>query len=68
MDNNNLRRFFGAALTILGTLIILFAMIAYLQHGKLVLGMSIRNVGDAIIPFLVGGIFFGAGVSLVRQS
>jgi hypothetical protein len=69
MDNNNsFRRFFGAFLTILGTIVILFALVAYLSDGKPVLGMRVQNFGDAVAPFLVGVIFFGAGIGLVQRS
>nr|WP_293835075.1 hypothetical protein [uncultured Arsenicibacter sp.] len=68
MDNANFRRFFGAFLTILGTFVILFALVAYLKDGQAVLGMKVKNLGEAIVPFLVGLVFFGAGVSLINRT
>jgi ABC-type transport system involved in multi-copper enzyme maturation permease subunit len=69
MDNSNsFRRFFGAFLTILGTIVILYTLVLYLNHGTGTTGMQIRNLGDAVVPFLVGILFFGAGVGLVQRS
>lgn len=68
MDNNtNFRRFFGATLTILGVLVVLFALIAFLSDGRPVLGFSI-NKGESIAPFIVGMIFLVTGVNLVREA
>ncbi|GAB4022864.1 hypothetical protein [Spirosoma koreense] len=69
MDNNNtnFRRFFGASLTILGVVVVLFALIAFLSDGKAVLGMHISK-GESAAPFIVGMIFLVTGVNLVRES
>lgn len=68
MENNtNFRRFFGASLTILGVVVILFALIAFLSDGKPVLGLSVSKV-EAAAPFIVGMIFLVTGVNLVRES
>ena len=68
MDNNTqFRRFFGAALTIIGTFVILFACVAFLSDSKPVMGFSITKVESAV-PFIIGMIFFLSGVSLVRES
>ncbi|WP_266367714.1 hypothetical protein [Tellurirhabdus rosea] len=66
-NNTNFRRFFGAMLTILGTIVILFACVAFLSDGKPVLGLSVTE-WEALAPFLVGVVFFSAGISLVRES
>ncbi len=69
MDNSNsFRRFFGAFLTILGTIVILYTLVLYLNHGNPTTGMHIKNLGEAVVPFLVGILFFGAGVGLVQRS
>lgn len=68
MDNTNFRRFFGAFLTILGTIVILFALVAFLKGGQPVLGMTVKNIWQALVPFGVGIIFFFAGVSLINNS
>ena len=66
-NNTNFRRFFGASLTILGVVVVLFALIAFLSDGKPVLGMHVSK-GEAAAPFIVGMIFLVTGVNLVRES
>lgn len=68
MENTNFRRFFGAFLTILGTFVILFALVAFLKDGKPVLGMTVKNIWESLVPFGVGIIFFLSGVSLINNS
>ena len=68
MENKtNFRRFFGASLTILGVVVILFALIAFLSDGKPVLGLNVSK-GEAVAPFIIGMIFLITGVNLVRES
>ncbi|GAB3928296.1 hypothetical protein [Larkinella terrae] len=67
MDKNNFRRFFGATLTILGIIVVLFACVAFLSDAKPVLGMSI-NKWESLAPFIVGLVFLGAGVSMINNS
>lgn len=70
MDNNNtnFRRFFGASLTFLGVVVVLFALVAFLtDEGKPTLGMHISK-GEAAAPFIVGMIFLITGVNLIRES
>ncbi len=68
MENKtNFRRFFGASLTILGVVVVLFALVAFLSDGKPVLGLSI-NKGESAAPFVVGMIFLVTGVNLVREA
>lgn len=68
MDNNtNFRRFFGASLTIIGVVVVLFALVAFLSDGKAVLGMTISKA-ESMAPFIVGMIFLITGVNLVRES
>ncbi len=68
MENKtNFRRFFGASLTILGVVVILFALIAFLSDGKPVLGLNVSK-GEATAPFIIGMIFLVTGVNLVRES
>ncbi|PRY40012.1 hypothetical protein CLV58_107106 [Spirosoma oryzae] len=64
---NNTRRFFGTSLTILGVVVVLFALVAFLSDGKPLLGMSI-NKAESAAPFIVGMIFLITGVNLVRES
>ena len=68
MENKtNFRRFFGASLTILGVVVILFALVAFLSDNKPVMGLSVSK-GESIVPFIVGIIFLVTGVNLVRES
>jgi hypothetical protein len=68
MENNtNFRRFFGASLTILGVVVVLFALVAFLSDGKPVLGFSVTK-GESAVPFIVGLVFLVTGVNLVRES
>lgn len=64
---NNFRRFFGAMLTILGTIVILYACVAFLSDGKPVLGFSTTK-WESAVPFIVGLVFLLTGVNLVRES
>ncbi|WP_338876673.1 hypothetical protein WBJ53_13550 [Spirosoma sp. SC4-14] len=68
MENRtNFRRFFGASLTILGVVVILFALIAFLSNKKPILGLTVSKAESAA-PFIVGMIFLITGVNLVRES
>ncbi|MBD2702867.1 hypothetical protein IC229_19630 [Spirosoma sp. BT702] len=69
MDNNNtnFRRFFGATLTILGVVVVLFALVAFLSEGRAVLGMHVSKA-ESTAPFIVGMIFLVTGVNLIRES
>jgi hypothetical protein len=69
MNNNetNFRRFFGASLTILGVVVVLFALIAFLSDGKPVIGFKMTKA-ESLAPFIVGMIFLVTGVNLVRES
>ncbi|OZI08713.1 hypothetical protein BWI93_07915 [Siphonobacter sp. BAB-5385] len=59
-------RFFGAFFTILGTFIILFACVAFLNDGKPTLGWKITQ-WESIVPFLVGTVFLITGVNMMRN-
>jgi hypothetical protein len=65
MEKNNFRRSFGAGLTILGAAVLLF--VAFLSSGKPVLGLEVAGA-KALAPFLLGLIFFGAGINLINNS
>lgn len=67
MEKNNFRRSFGAGLTILGAAVLLFAMVAFLSDGKPVMGLNVSR-GEAAAPFILGLIFFGAGINLINNS
>ncbi|MFD2787261.1 hypothetical protein [Hymenobacter rubripertinctus] len=59
----NQKRTFGSILTILGILGIIFGALGFMQIGSL--GLSKMN---ALVPFVVGLLFFFAGISLVRTT
>ncbi|TLU99476.1 hypothetical protein [Dyadobacter luticola] len=65
MENNTqFKRFFGALLTILGIVVLLFACVAFLSD-KPVLGLTVSK-WESIVPFLVGTVFLLTGVNLVK--
>ncbi|QRR01034.1 hypothetical protein [Dyadobacter sandarakinus] len=64
MDNSQFKRFFGALLTILGIVVLLFACIAFLSD-KPVLGLTVSK-WESVVPFLVGTVFLLTGVNLVK--
>lgn len=66
-NNTDFRRFFGASLTIIGVVVVLFALIAFLSDGRPVLGFNMTKAESAA-PFIVGMIFLVTGVNLVRES
>ena len=66
-QNQQFKRFFGATLTILGSAVLLFACVAFLSDGKPTLGLSVSK-GEAAAPFILGLVFFGAGISLINNS
>ncbi len=63
----DLKKIFGSVLTILGTIVVLFACAAFLSDGRMMLGFSISKA-ESTVPFLVGLVFFLAGVNLIRQT
>jgi len=67
MQNNSLKKFFGSLLTILGVVVVLFACVAFLKDGKPILGLSVSH-WESLVPFLVGLVFLGFGVSLISKS
>lgn len=64
---NNFRRFFGATLTILGIIVVLYACVAFLSDGKPVMGFSVTK-WESVVPFIVGLVFLLTGVNLVREA
>ncbi len=63
---NPMTRFFGAFFTILGTIIVLFACVAFLNDGKATLGWKVSQ-WESIVPFLVGIVFLITGVNMMRN-
>jgi uncharacterized membrane protein SirB2 len=65
MENTQFKRFFGALLTILGIVVLLFACVAFLSD-KPVLGLTVSK-WESVVPFLVGTVFLLTGVNLVKS-
>ncbi|MDU0370178.1 hypothetical protein ACFPAF_07240 [Hymenobacter endophyticus] len=59
----NQKRTFGSILTILGIIGIIIAAMAFLGIG----GLGLSKV-NSLVPFIVGLIFFFAGINLVRTT
>jgi len=60
----NMKRTFGALLTILGIVGIIWGAYAFLMGGD---GVAVGKF-SAAIPFIIGLIFFFAGISLVKTT
>ena len=61
----SLQKIFGTILTLLGITILIFAGIAALQGGASLFGLAISQ-WEAIIPFILGLIFFTSGIKLIK--
>lgn len=59
----NQKRTFGTLLTLLGIIGIIYGALGFMQIGGL--GLSRMN---SLVPFLVGLIFFFAGINLVKTT
>lgn len=59
----NQKRTFGSILTVLGIVGIIIGALAFLGIGGLGLGKM-----NSIVPFVVGLIFFAAGINLVKTT
>ncbi|ODS83227.1 MAG: hypothetical protein ABS46_06925 [Cytophagaceae bacterium SCN 52-12] len=66
MESSRFKRFFGALLTIIGIVLILFACVAFLSD-KPVLGLEVTK-WETLVPFIVGALFMIPGVSLISNS
>ena len=63
----NMKRTFGAILTILGIIGIIWGAYSFLAGGNAVGNVSV-NQFTAAIPFVVGLIFFFSGISLIKTT
>lgn len=63
----NLKRTFGAILTILGIIGIIMGAYGFMNSGSKVAGMNM-NMVNALVPFIVGLIFFFSGIGLVKNT
>ncbi|CAN5629414.1 hypothetical protein BH23BAC1_BH23BAC1_42240 [soil metagenome] len=60
----DLKKIFGAILTIGGIALLLFSAFAFLREGSEFFGTEVTKWG-AIVPFIVGAIFLGSGIRLL---
>jgi uncharacterized membrane protein len=63
----NMKRTFGAILTILGIIFIIWGSFAFLSGGSSMAGVSVGKF-NAIVPFIVGLIFFISGIGLIKGT
>lgn len=63
----NMKRTFGAILTILGIVFIIWGAYAFMQGGSSVGDVSVGKF-NSIVPFIVGIIFFFSGIGLVKTT
>jgi hypothetical protein len=63
----NLKRTFGAILTILGIVCLLWGSYAFLNGGGSVGDVSVNQI-SAVVPFILGLIFFFTGISLIKRT
>jgi uncharacterized membrane protein len=63
----NMKRTFGAILTILGIIFIIWGAFAFLSGGSAMAGISAGKF-NAIVPFIVGLIFFISGIGLIKGT
>lgn len=63
----NLKRTFGAILTILGIVGVIWGAYAFLAGGDSVGNISMNQFSSAV-PFVVGLIFLFTGISLVKET
>ncbi|MBC3539791.1 hypothetical protein ACFSC6_21110 [Rufibacter sediminis] len=63
----NLKRTFGAILTILGIVGVIWGAYAFLAGGDSVGNVSM-NQFSSLVPFVVGLIFFFTGISLIKGT
>ena len=63
----NLKRTFGAILTILGIIGIIMGAYGFMYTGASMGNMKMTMV-TALVPFIVGLIFFFAGIGLIKNT
>jgi uncharacterized membrane protein len=63
----DLKQTFGAILTILGIICLIYAAYAFLAGGDSVGSLHVGQF-SSLVPFIVGMIFFFAGISLIKRT
>ena len=59
-------KIFAALLTIAGMALLIFASVAFLQGSGTLLGVDVSNRASCLVPFVLGLLFFAAGIYLFR--
>ena len=63
----NMKRTFGAILTILGIVALIWSAVSFLSGGSQVGNLSV-NQFTALVPFIIGLIFFFSGIGLIKGT
>lgn len=63
----DLKQTFGAVLTILGIIGLIYGAYAFLAGGGSLAGVQVDKF-SAAVPFIVGLIFFFSGISLIKRT
>jgi membrane-bound ClpP family serine protease len=63
----DLKQTFGAILTILGIIGLIYGAYLFLAGGGSLAGMPVDRF-SALVPFVVGLIFFFSGISLIKRT
>jgi len=61
----NMKRTFAAILTVLGIIFIIWAAYSFMTGGSSVGDVTVGKF-NSLVPFIVGLIFFGSGISLIK--
>ena len=61
----NMKRTFGAILTILGTVALIWSAVAFLSGSSRIGTLSVGQA-TALVPFIIGLIFFFSGIGLIK--
>ena len=63
----DLKQLFGTILTILGTIILIVAVVAIITQGTTIMGIAM-GVWQGVIVAVLGLIFFLTGISLIKTN
>ncbi|RYD69617.1 MAG: hypothetical protein EOP53_26875 [Sphingobacteriales bacterium] len=63
----NMKRTFGAILTILGIIGLIWSAVSFLSGGTRIGNLSIGQA-TALVPFIIGLIFFFSGIGLIKGT
>jgi uncharacterized membrane protein len=63
----DLKQTFGSILTILGIILLIFGAYAFLAGGGSLGDLQLNKL-SALVPFIVGLIFFFSGIGLIKRT